>query len=126
MRTSSVRAPISSGSNAGTAIPCPTTGRWEPFFATADGLEKAAAAPDGAEAFHRYCGACHRPEPQNAAIALIGGLDHDAAIEALGDLPGIFVLMPNLQLSAGEREALYGWIRARSTESRTERASLGD
>ena len=78
--------------------------------------DDAAATRDGETAFHRYCGACHRPEPQDAAIVVIGALDRDTAIEALGDLSLIFDRMPKLPMSPSERGALYEWIRARLTE----------
>ena len=71
------------------------------------------AAEGGAAVFNRLCANCHQEQPQESLFTRLRDMDRQTAEDALGDLPGIFIRMPNLQLSANERAALVAWARNR-------------
>lgn len=76
------------------------------------------AAIEGHTVFVRNCVMCHR---QRRGDPLFARLPRDpaAADAALASLPDLFIRMPTLNLSPGERTALVQWINAsRTSENR--------
>jgi mono/diheme cytochrome c family protein len=67
------------------------------------------SAVNGQTVFERNCAMCHQARPDDP---LFSGLPKDAlaADNALKDLPGLYMRMPNLVLSDPERAALLQWV----------------
>lgn len=78
------------------------------------------APAKGSALFDRACAPCHRIDAQDSVFSRIPVMAPNDAIEALGNLPGLFIRMPDIHLSGAERAALVGWIKARLT-SRNDR-----
>lgn len=66
-------------------------------------------ASDGKTVFERNCSMCHQVESDDALFARLPR-DPSIAAEALKDLPNLFIRMPDLKLSDGERAALIEWV----------------
>jgi mono/diheme cytochrome c family protein len=88
--------------------------------------ESAGEAPDGETVYERNCVMCHQ-------MSTVGALfvnqpsDPKAESDALKDLPGIFVLMPDLKLSDQERTALVQWVnQTRGTKAAVPAAQGGN
>jgi mono/diheme cytochrome c family protein len=69
-------------------------------------------AEDGKAVFQRICGVCHQIQPTDALFQGLRAMNPAAAAEALKDLPGLFVRMPDLKLTQEERGQLVGWANA--------------
>jgi hypothetical protein len=54
---------------------------------------------------------CHRVKPGDALFAHLPN-EANTAAEALKDLPNLFIRMPDLKLSDGERAALVEWVNS--------------
>jgi mono/diheme cytochrome c family protein len=66
-------------------------------------------AVNGQTVFERNCAMCHQARPDDSLFIALPS-DPLAAGNALKDLPGLYIRMPNLRLSDSERAALFQWV----------------
>jgi mono/diheme cytochrome c family protein len=65
--------------------------------------------PDGKAVFEQNCSMCHLARPDDHLFTDMPK-DPQTAIAALGSLPAMFPIMPDLKLSEDERRALVQWV----------------
>jgi mono/diheme cytochrome c family protein len=94
------------------------------FLATVQPVASSAIAPDGKTVFERNCSMCHQVKPDDALFARLPN-DPNVASDALKDLPNLFIRMPDLKLSDGERAALVDWVNTRRTVTKPAIAMQG-
>lgn len=82
-------------------------------------------AADGQAVFDRNCSVCHQARADDP---LFLGLPQDPvkAGNALQNLPGVFIRMPNLKLSGAERGALLEWIHGQLARAAKSTAGGGN
>lgn len=78
----------------------------------------AAVATDGKTVFERNCSMCHQVKADDALFAHLPD-DPQVAAEALKDLPNLFIRMPDLKLSDGERAAVVAWVNTQRNASKS-------
>jgi mono/diheme cytochrome c family protein len=84
------------------------------FIASVEPTPPAAQGPeDGRVIFNHMCANCHQEKPDDSFFTRLRDLDAQTAEQALTNLPGMFIRMPNLKLNTGERETLVMWARTR-------------
>jgi mono/diheme cytochrome c family protein len=66
-------------------------------------------AANGQTVFEHNCAMCHQARPDDSLFIALPS-DPLAAGNALKDLPGLYIRMPNLRLSDSERAALLQWV----------------
>ncbi|HVN17857.1 MAG TPA: c-type cytochrome [Dongiaceae bacterium] len=71
-------------------------------------------AADGETVFERNCSMCHQVKSDDALFSHLSN-DPKVASDALKDLPNLFIRMPDLKLSEGERTALVQWVNTQRT-----------
>ena len=65
--------------------------------------------PDGKTVYQQNCSMCHLARPDDHLFTDMPK-DPQTAIAALGSLPAMFPIMPDLKLSEDERRALVQWV----------------
>jgi mono/diheme cytochrome c family protein len=66
---------------------------------------------DGHQVYDTYCAACHQYRADNSIFVLYKEMDPESIAESLSNLPTMFDQMPNLKMTAAERQAFAEWIR---------------
>lgn len=95
------------------------------FLSTIYPVTASATGPaDGRTVFERNCSMCHRVRADDALFARLPS-DPKTAIESLKDFPHLFIRMPDLNLSEGERSALVQWVNTQRRASAAGSAMQG-
>jgi len=94
------------------------------FLATLQPVSTSAGAADGKTVFERNCSMCHQAKTDDALFAHLP-TDPNVAADALKDLPNLFIRMPDLKLSDGERAALVEWVNTQRTVTKSASAMQG-
>jgi mono/diheme cytochrome c family protein len=94
------------------------------FLASVQPVASSSTTSDGKAVFERNCSMCHQVKPDDALFARLPN-DPNVAADALKDLPNLFVRMPDLKLSDGERAALVQWVNTQRNVSKSASAVQG-
>ncbi|MCI0515793.1 c-type cytochrome [candidate division KSB1 bacterium] len=81
------------------------------FMAQLQPVSTRPAPMNGQQVYTSYCAACHQYRADNSIFVLYREMDPESIAESLTDLPTMFDQMPNLEITAGERQAFAEWIR---------------
>jgi mono/diheme cytochrome c family protein len=79
---------------------------------------------DGKAVYERNCSMCHQMKVSSDPLFMNLPRDPNAAMEALKDLPSLFVLMPDLKLSDQERTLLVLWVNERRGPNRGKKGAV--
>lgn len=94
------------------------------FLSSVQPVASSTTTPDGKTVFERNCSMCHQVKPDDALFARLPN-DPNVAADALKDLPNLFIRMPDLKLSDGERAAIVEWVKTQRNVSKPASAVQG-